>query len=48
MERVAKSIAGAGFELLGEVDSILPGPKGNRERFVLARLSTIETPPLSA
>ena len=27
-----------GFELLGECDSCLPGPKGNLERFVLARL----------
>ncbi|MBK8999392.1 MAG: TlyA family RNA methyltransferase [Myxococcales bacterium] len=31
------AIAAAGFELLGECDSKLPGPKGNVERFVLAR-----------
>jgi 23S rRNA (cytidine1920-2'-O)/16S rRNA (cytidine1409-2'-O)-methyltransferase len=48
VERVARAIADAGFELLGEVDSVLPGPKGNRERFVLARLTAMETPPLSA
>jgi 23S rRNA (cytidine1920-2'-O)/16S rRNA (cytidine1409-2'-O)-methyltransferase len=48
VDRVAHAIEGAGFELLGEVDSVLTGPKGNRERFVLARLSPVETPPLSA
>jgi len=48
VERVVKAIAAAGFEVLGEVDSVLPGPKGNRERFVLARLSAVESPPLSA
>ena len=31
------AIARSGFELLGECDSCLPGPKGNLERFVLAR-----------
>ena len=31
------AIAGAGFEILGECDSRVPGPKGNVERFVLAR-----------
>jgi 23S rRNA (cytidine1920-2'-O)/16S rRNA (cytidine1409-2'-O)-methyltransferase len=36
--RVKESLEAAGFELLGEADSVLPGPKGNRERFVLARL----------
>jgi 23S rRNA (cytidine1920-2'-O)/16S rRNA (cytidine1409-2'-O)-methyltransferase len=46
--RVASAIAEAGFELLGEVDSVLAGPKGNRERFVLARLKAIDPPPLSA
>jgi 23S rRNA (cytidine1920-2'-O)/16S rRNA (cytidine1409-2'-O)-methyltransferase len=48
VERVATAIKTAGFELLGEVDSVLPGPKGNRERFVLARLAPSEPPPLSA
>ena len=48
VERVATAIKTAGFELLGEVDSVLPGPKGNRERFVLARLAPNEPPPLSA
>jgi 23S rRNA (cytidine1920-2'-O)/16S rRNA (cytidine1409-2'-O)-methyltransferase len=38
VERVKASLARAGFELLGDEDSVLPGPKGNRERFVLARL----------
>jgi len=31
------AIVAAGFEVLGEVDSALKGPKGNRERFVWAR-----------
>ena len=31
------AILDAGFEVLGEVDSALKGPKGNRERFVHAR-----------
>jgi 23S rRNA (cytidine1920-2'-O)/16S rRNA (cytidine1409-2'-O)-methyltransferase len=48
VDRVAQAIASAGFELLGEVDSVLTGPKGNRERFVLARMSPVEPPPLSA
>jgi len=34
--------------LLGEVDSVLAGPKGNRERFVLARLPLMTEPPMSA
>ena len=32
------AIVAAGFEVLGEVDSALKGPKGNRERFVHAVL----------
>jgi 23S rRNA (cytidine1920-2'-O)/16S rRNA (cytidine1409-2'-O)-methyltransferase len=35
--RARAAIARAGFEVLGEVDSALPGPKGNREHFVYAR-----------
>jgi 23S rRNA (cytidine1920-2'-O)/16S rRNA (cytidine1409-2'-O)-methyltransferase len=31
------AIEGAGFEVLGEVDSAVRGPKGNLERFVRAR-----------
>lgn len=31
------AIEAAGFEVLGEVDSTVPGPKGNVERFVHAR-----------
>jgi 23S rRNA (cytidine1920-2'-O)/16S rRNA (cytidine1409-2'-O)-methyltransferase len=46
--RVSKAIAEAGFELVAEVDSVLTGPKGNRERFVLARLAVDEPPPMSA
>jgi 23S rRNA (cytidine1920-2'-O)/16S rRNA (cytidine1409-2'-O)-methyltransferase len=34
--RVKDALVAAGFELLGEADSVLPGPKGNLERFVLA------------
>jgi 23S rRNA (cytidine1920-2'-O)/16S rRNA (cytidine1409-2'-O)-methyltransferase len=45
---VAQAITGAGFEVLGEADSVLPGPKGNRERFVFARYVPPEPPPLSA
>ncbi len=37
LEAARSSIAGAGFEVLGGVDSALPGPKGNVEHFVLAR-----------
>ncbi len=33
----AESIRTAGFELLGQTDSTLPGPKGNLEAFVHAR-----------
>jgi 23S rRNA (cytidine1920-2'-O)/16S rRNA (cytidine1409-2'-O)-methyltransferase len=33
----AESIRAAGFELLGQADSTLPGPKGNVESFVHAR-----------
>lgn len=36
--RVKDALEAAGFELLGDADSVLPGPKGNLERFVLARL----------
>ena len=31
------SIEAAGFDVLGSIDSTLPGPKGNVERFVYAR-----------
>lgn len=37
--RVKEALAAAGFDVLGEADSVLPGPKGNRERFVLSRLA---------
>ncbi|HEX6272014.1 MAG TPA: TlyA family RNA methyltransferase [Polyangiaceae bacterium] len=33
------AIVAAGFEVLGEVDSALKGPKGNHEHFVVARRS---------
>jgi 23S rRNA (cytidine1920-2'-O)/16S rRNA (cytidine1409-2'-O)-methyltransferase len=36
--RAREAITRAGFDVLGEVDSALEGPKGNRERFVHARL----------
>jgi len=45
---VAQAITDAGFEVLAEADSVLPGPKGNRERFVFARYVPPEPPPLSA
>ncbi len=39
ISRARDAITRAGFELLGEVDSALEGPKGNREHFVHARLA---------
>jgi 23S rRNA (cytidine1920-2'-O)/16S rRNA (cytidine1409-2'-O)-methyltransferase len=40
ISRVRSQMNAAGFEILGECDSPLPGPKGNLERFVLARRKT--------
>jgi 23S rRNA (cytidine1920-2'-O)/16S rRNA (cytidine1409-2'-O)-methyltransferase len=37
IERVRQELAGGGFELLAEQDSPVPGPKGNVERFLVAR-----------
>jgi len=37
ISKARDAIVSAGFEVLGEVDSVLKGPKGNRERFVYAR-----------
>jgi 23S rRNA (cytidine1920-2'-O)/16S rRNA (cytidine1409-2'-O)-methyltransferase len=37
IDRARQAIAGAGFTIEGEVDSTVHGPKGNVERFVLAR-----------
>ncbi len=37
IDAAARDLAAAGFEVLGQVDSVLPGPKGNREAFVHAR-----------
>jgi 23S rRNA (cytidine1920-2'-O)/16S rRNA (cytidine1409-2'-O)-methyltransferase len=37
--RARDAMARAGFDVLGEVDSALEGPKGNRERFVHAKLT---------
>jgi len=34
--RVKAALGEAGFEVLADADSVLPGPKGNLERFVLA------------
>jgi 23S rRNA (cytidine1920-2'-O)/16S rRNA (cytidine1409-2'-O)-methyltransferase len=34
-----RSIIDAGFDVLGEVDSAVHGPKGNVEHFVFARLA---------
>ena len=36
----AASVAAAGFDVLGLADSVLPGPKGNREVFLRALRST--------
>ena len=38
IEAAVQAIARAGFDLLARCDSVLPGPKGNREAFVHARL----------
>lgn len=40
LARVRAQIIATGFEILGECDSSLPGPKGNLERFVLAQRRT--------
>lgn len=37
IENVEEEVVAAGFDLLGTVDSTLPGPKGNVEAFVHAR-----------
>lgn len=34
-----RAVAAHGFDVLGGADSVIPGPKGNREHFVLARRS---------
>lgn len=39
LEEARKQVLAQGFELLGSVDSSLPGPKGNVEHFVYARRS---------
>lgn len=47
-----QTLVSTGFCLLGECDSPLPGPKGNVERFILARLggppekSGVDAPPV--
>ncbi len=37
IDEAVRALVGAGFEPCGRVDSEVPGPKGNREHFVLAR-----------
>jgi 23S rRNA (cytidine1920-2'-O)/16S rRNA (cytidine1409-2'-O)-methyltransferase len=37
VEGAAAAVLGAGFEIAGQCDSVLPGPKGNREVFLHAR-----------
>lgn len=37
IETARNAVTTAGFEIVGEVDSAVPGPKGNVERFVWAR-----------
>jgi 23S rRNA (cytidine1920-2'-O)/16S rRNA (cytidine1409-2'-O)-methyltransferase len=37
IEAAIEAVRAAGFEALGQRDSVLPGPKGNREAFVHAR-----------
>ena len=38
IERVLETVRESGFDVLGGVDSSVPGPKGNVEYFVLARV----------
>ena len=38
IDAVTRDIADAGFEVIGRCDSVLSGPRGNREAFVHARL----------
>jgi 23S rRNA (cytidine1920-2'-O)/16S rRNA (cytidine1409-2'-O)-methyltransferase len=37
IEAAAQAVTEAGFDVLARADSVLPGPKGNREAFVHAR-----------
>jgi len=39
VDSAAAAVAAAGFEVLQRADSVLPGPKGNREVFLLAHRS---------
>jgi 23S rRNA (cytidine1920-2'-O)/16S rRNA (cytidine1409-2'-O)-methyltransferase len=38
IEATVEAVAAAGLEVLARADSVLPGPKGNREAFVHARV----------
>jgi 23S rRNA (cytidine1920-2'-O)/16S rRNA (cytidine1409-2'-O)-methyltransferase len=44
IEGARASIEAAGFTVIGEADSALPGPKGNVERFVYARRTAAPAP----
>lgn len=46
--KVREALAESGFEIIAEADSELTGPKGNRERFVLARLIPEDSEPDAA
>jgi 23S rRNA (cytidine1920-2'-O)/16S rRNA (cytidine1409-2'-O)-methyltransferase len=46
IDRAADSVRAAGFDVLDRADSVLPGPKGNREAFVHARRGRGDAPPL--
>jgi 23S rRNA (cytidine1920-2'-O)/16S rRNA (cytidine1409-2'-O)-methyltransferase len=37
IDAAAAEIERTGFQIVGQVDAAIPGPKGNREAFVLAR-----------
>jgi predicted rRNA methylase YqxC with S4 and FtsJ domains len=41
---VREAAAAAGLEARGEADSVLPGPKGNVERFLLLRRAPAAPP----
>jgi 23S rRNA (cytidine1920-2'-O)/16S rRNA (cytidine1409-2'-O)-methyltransferase len=39
IDAARESLVQAGLDILAQTDSVLPGPKGNREAFILARCS---------
>ncbi|MBI5538207.1 MAG: TlyA family RNA methyltransferase [Deltaproteobacteria bacterium] len=44
IESVVQQLREAGFEILADAECVLPGPKGNREHFVYARIGSSMEP----